>query len=126
MHTLDIIKKLELNNRNTIKCINVQVMSQIRYFIGLLIFTVGCLNKIDVQVRKTLKELDYRNEKQSIQRLYLDERYMGSKLMSARDIHLRTLVSIYKTIQQRDKNDYLMKTESEINTKWETKHHTNK
>ena len=80
-----------------------------------------CLNKIDVQIRKTLKELDYRNEKQSIQRLYLDERYMGSKLMSARDIHLRTLVSLYKTIQQRDKNDYLMETESEINTKWETK-----
>ena len=81
MHTLDIIKKLELNNRNTIKCINVQVMSQIRYFIGPVIFTASCLNKIDVQVRKTLIEMDYKNEKQSIQRLYLNEKYMGSKLM---------------------------------------------
>ena len=46
--------------------------------------------------------MDYRNEKQSIQRLYLDERYMGSKLMSARDIHLRTLISLYKTTESKE------------------------
>ena len=81
--TLEIIKKLELNNRNTIKCINVQVMSQIRYFIGAVIFTVRCLDKIDKLVNKILKEMNYRNNKQNIERLYVNDEYFGNNLMSA-------------------------------------------
>ena len=112
--TLEEIKKLELNNRNTIKCINVQVMSQIRYFIGVVIFTVKCLNKIDMIVRKTLKEMNYRSSKQNIERLYLSEKYLRNNLMSARDIHLRCLIKIYKEIKEREKEDYLRETDEEI------------
>ena len=67
-------------------------MSQIRYFIGAVIFTVRCLDKIDKLVRKTLKEMNYRNSKQNIERLYVSDEYLGSNLMSARDIHLRCLI----------------------------------
>ena len=105
--TLEEIKKLELNNRNTITCINVQVMSQIRYFIGVVIFTVKYLNKIDMIIRKTLKEMNYRNNKQNIERLYLTEEYIGNNFMSVRDIHLICLIKIYKEIKEREKEDYL-------------------
>ena len=51
---LEEIKKLDLNNKTTIKCINTQIMSLIRYFIGSIIFSIGCLNKIDTLIRKAL------------------------------------------------------------------------
>ena len=51
---LEIIKKLNLNNRTTIKCINTQIISIIRYYIGLVVFTVQCLERIDKIIRKCL------------------------------------------------------------------------
>ena len=41
--------------------------------------------------------------------------------MSTRYIHRSPLICLYKTIQQRDKNNYLTETENEINTLWKTK-----
>ena len=119
--TLEIIKKLELNNKNTIKCINVQVMSQLRYFIGPVVFTIQCLNKIDKLVNKTLKEMNYRNEKQSTERMYLSNKYLGGNLMSARDIHLRCLIKLYKEIKEREKKDTLKEIDDELNNKWKTR-----
>ena len=48
------IKKLDLNNKTKIKCINTQLISLIRYFIGPIIFSIGCLIKIDTLIRKAL------------------------------------------------------------------------
>ena len=89
-------------------------MSQLRYFIGPVVFTIQCLNKIDKLVNKTLKEMNYRNEKQSTERMYLSNKYLGGNLMSARDIHLRCLIKLYKEIKEREKEDYLKETDEQI------------
>ena len=51
--------KADLKNKTLIKCINTQIMSQIRYFIGPIIFSVRCLNKIDGLIRKALYEINF-------------------------------------------------------------------
>ena len=73
--SINDIKKLELNNKTLIKCINTQIMSQIRYFIGPIIFSVKCLNKIDGLIRKALYEINFIKKCQSSQRLYLKENF---------------------------------------------------
>ena len=57
--SINEIKKLETNNKTLIKCINTRIMSQLRYFIGPIIFSVNCLNKIDGLIRKMLFEMDF-------------------------------------------------------------------
>ena len=74
-----------------------------KIFYRSLTFTIKCLNKIDMIVRKSLKEMNYRNSKQSIEKLYVSEKYLWNNLMSNIDIHLRCLIKIYKEIKEREK-----------------------
>ena len=49
--TLNELEPLDFNNRTIIKCINTQVIGQIRYYIGSVIFTVGCIESVDIIIR---------------------------------------------------------------------------
>ena len=116
--SIEEIKKLDLNNKTTIKCINTQIMSLIRYFIGPIIFSIGCLNKVDTLIRKALYEMDYMKKYQCGQRLYLKEDYLGGSLISARDMHLKTLINIYRTITHRKQDDKLKLVSESIKITW--------
>ena len=121
-----ILKKLELNNKTLIKCINTQIMSKIGHFIGQIIFSVKCLNKIDGLIRKALYEINFIKKCQSSQRLYLKENYLCANLISARDIHLKTLIILYRNMKERNKEDMIRKVTEEIEIKWKKQYIKNK
>ena len=50
--TLDNIEPLDLNNKTIIKCLNTQIMGQIRYYIGSVIFSTHCMERIDLTIMK--------------------------------------------------------------------------
>ena len=47
IEVLDKLKDIDLNNKSTIKCINTQIMSMLRYYIGSVVFSINCLERID-------------------------------------------------------------------------------
>ena len=94
-------------------------MSQIRYFIGPIIFSVKCLNKIDGLIRKALYEINLIKKCQSSQRLYLKENYLGANLISARDMHLKTLINLYRNMKERNKEDMIKKVNRRNRNKME-------
>ena len=37
------LEKIEFNNKTIIRCLNTQIASLVRYYIGSIYFTIGCL-----------------------------------------------------------------------------------
>ena len=76
MKTLEELKEYDLNNKSTIKCINVQIMSQIRYYIESIEFSIECLNRIDIMIRKFLREVNYMHITQKCPQIILKRRHV--------------------------------------------------
>ena len=79
---LDKLKEIDLNNKSTIKCINTQIMSMLKYYNGSVVFSINCLERIDTIIRKYLREVNYLHITQNIHWLYLRDKYLGSGLIS--------------------------------------------
>ena len=56
-------------------------------------------------IRKYLRNMDYWHIKQNIHRLYLPEKYFGSKLINMRDLQLKTIIKLYRERKYRESND---------------------
>ena len=64
--------------------------------------------------------MDYMKKYQCAQRPYLKEEYLGGSLISARDMHLKTLINIYRTITHRKEEDKLRLVSESIQITWNT------
>ena len=111
------LEPLDVNNRTIIKCINTQVMGQIRYYIGSVIFTVGCLESVDIIIRRWLKNKDYIHINQNVHRLYIKENVFGSWLISARDLQLKTLVKLYLEEKEREVDEIFRRSNEMLEDK---------
>ena len=115
---LEELKLLELNNKTTIRCINTQVVGQVRYYVGSVVFSCECVTEIDNLIRKHLREVDYLHINQNIHRLYLHKTYLWNGLISIRDMQLMTLVKLYKEMKHREENDICKGIDNVINNKY--------
>ena len=111
------LKLLELNNKTTIRCLNTQVIGQVRYYVGSVVFSCGCVDEIDNEIRKYLREVDYLHKGQNAHRIYLDETRLGSGLISVRDMQLITLVKLYREMKHREEEDIYKRVDNVINKK---------
>ena len=59
--------------------------------------------------------MDYLHINQNIHRPYLNDKYFGSSLISARDLQLKTLVKLYREIYDRSEDDIYKQTNEMIN-----------
>ena len=126
MKLLNELEPLDLDNRTIIKCINTQVIGQIRYYIGSVIFTVGCMESVDIIIRRWLKNKDYIHINQNVHRLYLKENVLGSGLISARDLQLNTLLKLYLEEKEREVDDIFRKLNEMLEDKKNSKALLNK
>ena len=101
-------------------------MGQIRYYIGSVIFTVGCMESVDIIIRRWLKNKDYININQNVHRLYLKENVLGSGLISERDLQLQSLVKLYLEEKEREVDDIFRRSNEMLEEKKNSKALLNK
>ena len=72
----------QLYERNMIKAINTMCMSAVTYVMNIVHFSRPELEHLDIRMRKTLKKMNWMNEKSSEEQLYMDLERGGRGLLS--------------------------------------------
>ena len=72
----------ELYERNMIKALNTMCMSAVTYVMNIVNFSRPELERLDVRMRKTLKETNWMDDKSSEERLYMNVESGGRGLLS--------------------------------------------
>ena len=78
------------------------------------------MESVDIIIRRWLKNKDYIHINQNVHRLYLKENVLGSGLISARDLQLKTLVKLYLE-KKREVDDVFRKSNEMLEEKQEFK-----
>ena len=83
---VESLRKTELYERNMIKALNTMCLSTVTYVMNIVHFSRPKLENLDVRMRKTLKEMNWMNDKSSEERLYMTV----ERLKTVRD-HRKTI-----------------------------------
>ncbi|BFU25253.1 hypothetical protein, conserved [Entamoeba histolytica] len=86
---------MKYSSLNTIRKINSDIISKLRYGFCIVTWKLGELEKIDKQIRKSLIQLQLYSRNIPKSRLYVKINEMGLGLMSARDECAKELIRIY-------------------------------
>ena len=86
---------MKYNILNTIRKINNDIISKLRYGFCIVTWKLGELEKIDKQIRKSLIQLQLYSRNIPKSRLYVKINELGLGLMSARDKCGKELIRIY-------------------------------
>ena len=79
---IESLHKTELYERNMIKALNTMCMSVVTYVMDIVHFSHPELEHLDVRMRKTLKEMNWMDDKSSEERLYMTVESGGRGLLS--------------------------------------------
>ena len=79
---VESLRKTELYERNMIKALNTMCMSAVTYVMNIVHFSRPELKHLDVRMRKTLKEMNWMDDKSSEERLYMTVESGGRGLLS--------------------------------------------
>ena len=79
---VESLRRTELYERNMIKALNTMCMSAVTYVMNIVHFSRPELEHLDVRMRKTLKEMNWMDEKSSEERLYMTVESGGRGLLS--------------------------------------------
>ena len=92
---LSSLNTMKYSNLNTIRKINNDIISKLRYGFSIVPWKLGELEKIDKQIRKSLIQLQLYSRNIPKSRLYVKINELGLGLMSARDECGKELLRIY-------------------------------
>ena len=84
------------------------------------------MERIDLMIRKWLRSKDHLHTNQNIHRLYLGNEMLGSGLISARDLQLKTLVRLYRESKNRKEHDTFREVNEMMEMKYESRTLMNK
>ena len=79
---VESLRRAELYERNMIKALNTMCMSAVTYVMNIVHFSHPELEHLDVRMRKTLKEMNWMDDKSSEERLYMTVESGGRGLLS--------------------------------------------
>ncbi|BFU23827.1 hypothetical protein, conserved [Entamoeba histolytica] len=92
---LSSLNTMKYSNLNTIRKINSDIISKLRYGFCIVKWKLGELEKIDKQIRKSLIQLQLYSRNIPKSRLYVKINELGLGLMSSRDECAKELLRIY-------------------------------
>ena len=79
---VESLRNTELYERNMIKALKTMCMSAVTYVLNIVNFSRPELERLDVRMRKTLKDMNWMNDKSSEERLYMNVESGGRGLLS--------------------------------------------
>ena len=82
--------KLHLNDKSLMKAINCRVITVAGYTMNVCMIRKGELEELDKMVKDTLRERKFHGRHASNKRLYMRREEGGRRLMSFKDIYVRT------------------------------------
>ncbi|BFU24575.1 hypothetical protein, conserved [Entamoeba histolytica] len=92
---LSSLNTMKYSSLNTIRKINSDIISKLRYGFCIVTWKLGELENIDKQIRKSLIQLQLYSRNIPKSRLYVKINELGIGLMSARDECAKELLRIY-------------------------------
>ena len=102
---VESLRNTELYERNTIKALNTMCMSAVTYVMNIVNFSRPELERLDVRMRKTLKDMNWMDDKSSEERLYMNVESGGRGLLSFEYIYNMAKIRI---------SNYLSHTEDSL------------
>ncbi|BFU19987.1 hypothetical protein, conserved [Entamoeba histolytica] len=96
---------MKYSSLNTIRKINSDIISKLRYGFCIVKYKLGELEKIDKQIRKSLIQLQLYSRNIPKSRLYAKINELGIGLMSSRDECAKELLRIYLKYKWRSSTE---------------------